>query len=89
MEITRIGPVTGAEARAYLQPITAARQAPRATRIRIRVWRKGRDNYFFSDSSEALASAASGEAGSTAITRVMRVAAPLLSPDFIAKSPSL
>src|ERR1700737_2311651 len=38
-----IGPLTGADARAYRHPPTAAAAAPRATRIRMKVYRKGRD----------------------------------------------
>src|SRR5260370_23368484 len=38
-----IGPLTGADARAYRHPPTAAAAAPSATRIRMKVYRKGRD----------------------------------------------
>ncbi len=62
-----MGPLTGADARAYRQPLTAARQMLSATRTRMKGYRKGRANYF-NDSSDDLASAASGETGSTAMT---------------------
>src|ERR1700730_9996490 len=38
-----IGPLTGDDARAYSHPPTAAAAAPSATRMRMKVYRKGRD----------------------------------------------
>jgi hypothetical protein len=63
-----MGPLMGADARAYRHPLTAARAVLSAANRRIKVYRKGRDNYFFNESRDVFASAASGEAGSTAIT---------------------
>src|SRR5882672_2236026 len=42
METRMMGPLTGAEARAYRQPPTAASAVPAAASTRINVYRKGR-----------------------------------------------
>src|SRR5262245_52696074 len=41
--MTTIGPLSGADARAYRHPPTAARAVPRAARKRMKVKRRGRD----------------------------------------------
>src|SRR4051812_37044032 len=41
--MTTIGPLTGADARAYRQPPTAARTVPSAAKKRMKVNRSGRD----------------------------------------------
>jgi hypothetical protein len=43
IEITTIGPLTGADARAYRHPPAAARTVPTAASTRMNVNRKGRD----------------------------------------------
>src|SRR5258708_18052756 len=43
MEMTTIGPLTGADARAYRQPPTAARTVPTAAKKTMKVKRRGRD----------------------------------------------
>jgi hypothetical protein len=63
-----IGPLIGADARAYRQPLTAARAVLSPARRRMKVYRKGRDNYFFNDSRDVFASAASADDGSMAST---------------------
>ena len=63
-----IGPLMGAEARANLHPPTAARAVLSAASSRMKVYRKGRDTYFFNESRDVFASFASADDGSTAIT---------------------
>src|SRR6185295_16307054 len=86
-----MGPLTGADARAYRQPPTAARVVPSAARKRMKVNRRGRgtDPYFLSCSMTAFAWVASGDVGSAAITFSIILIVPSLSPLFSATSASL
>src|SRR5262252_6338891 len=90
METRMIGPGTGADARAYRQPPTAASVVPRATSTRMNVYRRGRAKDletlnavdYRSCSITDLAWAASADAGSTARTRSIIAAALARSPLF-------
>src|SRR5437867_5014958 len=96
MAIRMMGPLTGADARAYRHPPAAARPVQRAARKRIKAKRTVRfgrrddtGGYFASCSSAALACVASGEVGSTATTCVQLLTAVSVSPLFMAIVPSL